>query len=115
MNTKTTLFAVTLATLLSTSSAVMASNEDSAGYDLLLNIPSTQTITPHSEASTLNGNLENAATYGALYGSIANPVANSDNGHGIHEHKFVKVGLPSVQERTSHELVGDTFYFDTSQ
>ncbi len=93
----------------------MATNESSGEYNVLLSKSANQTISSHYEASTLNGNIENAATYGALYGSIANPVANSDNGHGAHEHKFIKVGLPSVQERTSHELVGDPFYFDTSQ
>ena len=115
MKTKTTLITITLAALFSTSQAVMATNEDSAGYDLLLNIPTNQSVTTHSEVSTLNGNLGNAATYGALYNSIASPVANSDNGHGIHEHKFVKVGLPSIQESTSHELIGDPFYFDTNR
>ena len=110
---KTTLTAITLTTFLSISQVAMAEHQDASGYDFLLNNPTSQMVTPHSEDISLNGNLENSATYGALYNSIASPTINRDNGHGIHEHKFAQVGLADIQNASSHELVGDTFYFET--
>ena len=113
---KNTIFlATSLAALLGTSQMAFGLNEDSAGYNLILKDSVNQQVTTHAELSTLSGNLDEAISYGALYNSIARPVANSDDGHGIHQQDFGIVSYRASDRELNDVVIGDPFYYDTSR
>ena len=111
----TILLATSLVALLGISQSVFALNEESAGYNLILDKSVNEQVTTHAELSTLAGNLDEAISYGALYDSIARPVANSDDGHGIHQQDFGIVSYMASDRELNDVIVGDPFYYDTSR